>query len=68
MENQGPYGNCCYCEAPLEPIWFTEKEYKTINGHLYATGRTRRACSHLFCTECGKNNAVDDSYDGPWQN
>lgn len=46
MENI--YGTC-ECEAPLEPVWFTE--YERNKG--IKTGRKRTACSHLVCEYCG---------------
>ena len=62
------YGSCEYCGSPLQPVWFTEKEYEiSSNGVRYATGRQRRACSHLVCMDCLKNFAVDDTFDGPWE-
>ena len=61
------YGNCSKCGASLEPVWFTEEEYKVENGHMYKTGRKRSAVSHLECPYCLNIEAVDDSFDGPWR-
>jgi len=58
------YGNCCICETPLEPIWFTEEEYTKEHSK---TGRKRTACSHLACPNCFHVEAVDDTFDGPWR-
>lgn len=60
-----PYG-LCGCGAPLEPVFFTEKEYETVSGSMVFIGRKRRACSHLACTECMRQYPVDDTFDGPW--
>ena len=61
------YGVCAQCYGDLEPVWFTEEEYKvTLDGYKYRTGRVRRAVSHLVCENCLKNYCVDDSFDGPW--
>lgn len=63
------FGVCPRCGAGwLEPVYFIEEELKlTSDGHLYSTGRKRRAVSHLVCTYCLKNQCVDDSFDGPWR-
>lgn len=61
-----PYG-LCECGAPLEPVFFREKERIVVNGVMQMTGRSRMACSHLICTGCMKETAVDDSFDGPWE-
>lgn len=60
------YG-CCSCGAPLEPVFFREHEYKTRNGIMVQTGRTRNACSHLVCVKCMMKYPVDDTFDGPWE-
>ena len=56
----------CECGGELYPIWFTEYEYKVVNGSRYNTGRKRSAVSHLVCEQCLKNHVVDDSFDGNW--
>lgn len=62
------YGVCNVCGGSLEPIWFIEEEYKVTSfGSKYRTGRTRRAVSHLTCSDCLKNFPVDDTFDGPWR-
>lgn len=61
------YGNCSKCSAPLEPVWFTEEEYKVENGIMYKTGRKRRAVDYLECPYCLHIETVDDSFDGPWR-
>lgn len=61
------YGICPDCEVELEPVWFTEEEYKTnMFGHQYKTGRKRRAVDYLVCPCCLKKSCVDDSFDGLW--
>ena len=55
---------CPSCGTEMEKIWFTEKEYSKSG---WFTGRTRRAVSHLECPECFTREAVDDSFDGPWE-
>lgn len=60
------FGICSRCGTPLVPVWFTEKEQIVKDGIMYYTGRKRRACSHLTCPECLKNEVVDDSFDGGW--
>lgn len=65
-ENQDigePYG-LCECGEPLEPVYFTEKEYEIIGGTRHFTGRTRCAVSHLLCPGCGREVPVDDTFDG----
>lgn len=57
---------CSECGGWLLPVYFTDEEYKTENGHLYKTGRTRRAVSHLVCEDCLHNECVDDSFDEKW--
>ena len=64
---ESKYGNCLVCGFPLEPIWFTEKEYVTHNGIMCETGRTRRAVDFLVCSHCLHRECVDDSFDGPWR-
>lgn len=61
------YGQCPECHCDLVPIWFKEKETKIKDGHLYYTGRVRRAVSHLICPECLTPECVDDSFDWPWE-
>lgn len=65
-KNKNIYGECCECGAPLEPVWFTEYEYKVIKGHMYKTGRKRIAVDSLVCPYCLHVECVDDSFDGPW--
>ena len=60
------YGICPICANKLKPIWFVEKEYKTIQGTLIKTGRERLAVSHLECVCCGHRETVDDTFDKPW--
>lgn len=64
--NNSMYGMCSECGTPLEPVWFTEEEYKTINGCMYKTGRKRRAVDYLICSCCLRKVCVDDSFDGNW--
>lgn len=64
-QKESKYG-VCECGSPLEPVFFMEKEYKTISGIMVQTGRKRRACSHLLCTGCMRQYPVDDTFDGPW--
>ena len=63
---QSKYGSCSRCDTPLVPIWFTEEETEITNGSMYNTGRKRKACSHLTCISCFKNECVDDTFDGNW--
>ncbi len=67
LMEENKYGYCTRCGAELRPIWFTDEEYKMENGRKWKTGRTRTACSHLECTVCFKNYAVDDTFDSPWK-
>lgn len=67
MENKYDYGECRRCGGKLVPVWFTEEEQVVIDGILCRTGRKRRACSHLTCTDCLANESVDDTFDGPWR-
>lgn len=60
------YGECSNCGAELEAVWFTEEEYKTIQGTMCKTGRKRRAVDYLICPICMQKECVDDSFDGPW--
>lgn len=60
------YGSCA-CGGDLLPVWFTEEEQKLSGGLMIPTGRKRRACSHLTCSKCMKNECVDDSYDTPYR-
>jgi hypothetical protein len=65
---QNKFGYCPECEGPLEPVWFTEEEYVTnMFGHMYRTGRKRRAVDYLVCAYCGKKQCVDDTFDGLWR-
>ena len=65
--NNNIYGNCRRCDVPLEAVWFTEEEYVTTNdGHMYKTGRKRKAVDYLICPLCLKVECVDDSFDGNW--
>jgi hypothetical protein len=51
----------------MEAVYFVEDEYEVTSfGTRHKTGRWRRAVSHLTCPLCGKNECVDDSFDGPW--
>lgn len=62
------YGVCGKCGAPLEPVWFREKERRIVNGVMTYTGRTRDAVSHLICSHgCIGDYPVDDSFDGLWE-
>ena len=61
------YGECSNCGSPLEAEWFFEEEYKTYEGRLYKTGRTRYAVDYLICPNCGIKECVDDSFDEPWR-
>ena len=60
------YGECCECGTPLEPIWFIQDEYNTIDGCMYKTGRKRRAIDYLICPYCLCKECVDDSFDESW--
>lgn len=60
------YGECRMCGATLEPVWFTEEEYKTTDGIMYKTGRKRKAVNYLECPYCLHIETVDDSFDGDW--
>lgn len=60
------YGGCSECGTPLEPVWFTEEEYKTVNGCIFKTGRKRRAVDYLVCPNCFHKEIVDNSFDGNW--
>lgn len=63
----GYYGVCEKCGADMQPVWFTEEEYKVTNdGFRYRTGRERRAVSHLECPYCFAKACVDDTFDGAW--
>ena len=64
--NNSMYGMCSECGTPLKPVWFTEEEYKTINGCMYKTGRKRRAVDYLICSCYLRKVCVDDSFDGNW--
>ena len=54
------FGNCIECGYKLSPVYFEDKER---NEHHHLTGRTRTACSHLLCENCGHTVAVDGSFD-----
>lgn len=63
----GHYGVCEKCGADMQPVWFTEEEYKVTNdGIMCRTGRERRAVSHLECPCCFTKACVDDTFDGAW--
>lgn len=63
MAVQSIYGVCSRCDYPFAPVYFMEEER---DKNHFLTGRVRRACSHLVCECCGKNECVDDTFDGPW--
>lgn len=56
----------CVCGGHLDAEWYEEQESKVTNGMLIWTNRYRRACAVLTCMDCGKNHAVDDTFDGKW--
>lgn len=60
------YGVCSRCGTDLVPVWFIDEETKVTNGHMYKTGRKRRAVDYLECPFCFKKECVDDSFDGDW--
>lgn len=60
------FGICEDCGVELEAVWFTEYEYRTINGSMYRTGRYRNAVDYLICPMCLNKQCVDDSFDGLW--
>lgn len=60
------FGECAFCGAHLEAVWFTEYEYNTTDGITYKTGRKRHAVDYLFCPECNKKFCIDDSFDSCW--
>lgn len=64
--NNSMYGECSECGTPLEPVWFIEEEYKTINGCMFKTDRKRRAVDYLICPCCLQKACVDNSFDGNW--
>ena len=66
MNKNYDFGKCPCCGGDLHPIWFIEEEVKVNYGHLYYTGRKRKAVSHLTCEDCLNNECVDDSFDGEW--
>ena len=57
------YGVCKRCDFPFVPVHFIEEERD--KQHM-KTGRVRRAVSHLLCESCGKQECVDDTFDGQW--
>lgn len=57
------YGVCSRCNYSLSPVYFREEERNKQN---VLTGRVRKACSHLVCECCGKQECVDDTFDGPF--
>lgn len=68
MEDMYDFGTCSHCGSELEPVWFTEEEFKIEHGMMYKTGRKRRNIDVLVCPVCLKNHAVDDTFAGPWRN
>lgn len=60
------FGICEDCGVELEPVWFIEEEYRTVNGSMWRTGRKRRAVDYLICPVCLVKHCVDDTFDGPW--
>lgn len=60
------FGQCSYCGANLEPVYFIEEETKIECGVLYKTGRKRRAVNYLVCPICLHKECVDDTFDGAW--
>ena len=63
MAAQSVYGVCARCDFPFSPVHFLDEER---DKHHLLTGRVRKAVSHLVCECCGKNECVDDTFDGPW--
>ena len=64
--NINDYPFCERCGSIMYPVFFIDEEEKNDGyGHIYKTGRVRRAVSHFEC-DCGKRAIVDDSLDGPW--
>ena len=63
MAAQSIYGVCKRCDFPFAPVYFMEEERTKQN---VLTGRVRKACSHLVCESCGKEECVDDTFDGQW--
>lgn len=57
----------CRCGGSLMPVWFTEEETEITGGRMCKTGRKRTACSHLTCSNCLRNECVDDSLDSPYR-
>ena len=64
MKNK-PIIKCSRCDIIMKYIWLTEKEYYPKSNT--PTGRTKHACSHLECDNCGKRECADDSFDGDWR-
>lgn len=56
----------CECGGILEGVFFEMQESKINGGIMIHTNRYKRACSHMVCQDCGRNHAVDDSFDGDW--
>jgi hypothetical protein len=54
---------CHKCKHDLTRIYFLQHEYDDNN---IKTGRVRNAVSHLLCENCGHQEIIDDSMDGPW--
>lgn len=62
------YGVCLVCGSQLEPVLFTEKEEKLVDGHYIETGRYRINVDYLLCENCGHKEAVDgESFAGEWR-
>lgn len=66
MHRNELFAKCSECGGVLRPVYFTEEEIKVKNGIMIKTGRKRQAVDRLTCTNCMKNEAVDDSFDGKW--
>lgn len=66
-DKERDHGKCGQCGALLAPVMFREKECRVVDGTMMFTGRTRMAVSHLICPFCGREYAVDDSFDGEWE-
>ena len=63
MATSSIYGVCKRCDFPFSPVHFLDEERDKYNRK---TGRVRRAVSHLVCECCGKQECVDDTFDGPF--
>lgn len=66
MTNSKGYPICVECGTDMQPEWFEEQEYKTVQGCLCPTGRKRMNISHFTCPNCLKKEACDDSFAKPW--